>query len=148
VISKSYTIALLLIISFVFSCKPGTNQNMKETWKQEIRDAELSFAKLLSEEGMHKAFVTFASEDAVLLRNDSIINGKKEIDLFYKHNQTKKLTWSPDFVDVSNAGDLGYTYGHYVYSYKDSTGQEQVVKGIFHTVWKRQADGSWRFVWD
>ncbi len=31
---------------------------------------------------------------------------------------------------------------------KDSIGNDIDNKGVFHTVWKRQADGEWRFVWD
>ena len=62
--------------------------------------------------------------------------------------QDEKLIWKPDFVDVSASGDLAYTYGAYTYSYKDSTGAIVEQGGIFHTVWKRQADGGWRFVWD
>ena len=60
----------------------------------------------------------------------------------------ENLSWKPDFVDVSASGDLGYTYGHFTYSYTDSTGTIMESSGVFHTVWKRQADGSWLFVWD
>lgn len=36
----------------------------------------------------------------------------------------------------------------YTYSVTDSTGETKSSSGIFHTVWKRQADGTWKFVWD
>ncbi|MBL7111012.1 MAG: DUF4440 domain-containing protein [Bacteroidales bacterium] len=58
------------------------------------------------------------------------------------------LVWEPEFVDVEESGDLGYTYGSFVFTAKDSTGNDIESKGVFHTVWKRQADGEWRFVWD
>ena len=58
------------------------------------------------------------------------------------------LDWYPDFIEVSDAGDLGYTYGHYTFSATDAEGKPVQDAGIFHTVWKRQADGQWRFVWD
>ena len=58
------------------------------------------------------------------------------------------LVWKPDYVDVSESGDLAYTYGKYTFTSRDSTGRKVVSKGIFHTVWKRQEDGSWKFVWD
>ena len=31
---------------------------------------------------------------------------------------------------------------------KDSTGKTNENRGAFHTVWKKQKDGSWRYVWD
>ena len=59
-----------------------------------------------------------------------------------------KLEWIPDFVDVSASGDLGYTYGKYTITTIDSIGQTIKRGGIFQTIWKRQPDGRWRFVWD
>jgi ketosteroid isomerase-like protein len=59
-----------------------------------------------------------------------------------------KLEWTADFVDAASSGDLGYTYGHYTYTKTDSTGKPSVYKGIFHSVWKKQKDGKWKFVWD
>ena len=63
-------------------------------------------------------------------------------------DENVQLTWKADFVDVSASGDLGYTYGEYTYTYKDEAGNTLSEKGIFHTVWKRQKNGDWRFVWD
>ncbi|MEI9943504.1 MAG: DUF4440 domain-containing protein [Chitinophagaceae bacterium] len=58
------------------------------------------------------------------------------------------MTWTPDFIEVSENGDLGYTFGKYTWSTKDSAGQAQEYKGVFHTVWKKQEDGQWKYVWD
>ena len=98
--------------------------------------------------GLHDAFLAFAAEDATLMRNNELIIGKIAIDSFYLGKTSKGLIWQPDFIDVSTSGDLGYSYGHYTFSYVDSLGSEQENKGVFHTVWKRQEDGTWKFVWD
>ena len=58
------------------------------------------------------------------------------------------LVWEPDFIDVSVAGDLAYTYGKFTYTSITESGDTLTSKGIFHTVWKRQEDGSWKYVWD
>lgn len=137
--------ALLLIF---YSCETHHSKELTEQWKQEIRESEANFAAMLKEKGMHDAFVAFAAEDAVIMRNNTVIVGKKAIDLHFKNANTKSLTWTPEFIEVSSSGDLGYTYGLYQYTYKDSLGIEQIDIGIFHTVWKRQDDGSWKYVWD
>ena len=116
--------------------------------KQEIIETEQNFAKMAKEEGIYKAFTTYAANDAVLMRNDSLIIGKKAIELFYKNKNSKELSWKPDFVDVAASGDLGYTYGHYTYSYLDSNNKLVENTGTFHTVWKKQSNKTWRFVWD
>ena len=132
----------------LYSCTMDPDKKKIENWKQEIIETEQSFAKMAREEGIHKAFVTYAAEDAVLMRNNDLVIGKKDIDLLYKNQTSKGLAWTPDFVDVAVSGDLGYTYGHYTFSYIDSSGKTTENKGVFHTVWKRQSDGNWRFVWD
>jgi ketosteroid isomerase-like protein len=137
-----------LCLLFVLSCKQNKNEENKVKWKKEIIDAETKFANFLKEKGMHDAFVAFAADDAVLMRNNDLVIGKEAIDKRYSNLNSKNLDWKPDFVEVSNSGDLAYTYGKYYYTYKDSIGNEQVDTGIFHTVWKRQNDGSWKYVWD
>jgi ketosteroid isomerase-like protein len=43
---------------------------------------------------------------------------------------------------------MAYTYGKYTWRSKDTANQNASFSGIFHTVWKRQADGTWKYVWD
>ena len=139
---------IISICLFLVSCNTKPDKKLIEKWKQEVRDTELSFSKMAGEEGIYKAFKSFAAKDAVIMRNNELVEGLMNIDIHYKNQTSKGLAWSPDFVDVSASGDLAYTYGHYTYSYTDSTGRAVENKGIFHTVWKRQADGTWKFVWD
>ena len=143
-----YYFFLTAIILFIFSCETNNSKDLTEQWKQEIRESEANFAAMLNAKGLHDAFVAYAAEDATIMRENKVITGKMAIDEHYKNVDTKTLTWSPDFIDVSKSGDLGYTYGTYHYTYKDSIGEEHVNTGIFHTVWKRQEDGSWKYVWD
>ena len=119
-----------------------------EKWKNEIIEAEEQFAQKLKEDGLEKAFLAFAAEDAVLMRNNNLIIGKPDIAIYLKDKTTKKLSWKPDFVDVSASGDLAYTFGKYSFSYADENGIKKEDKGVFHTVWKRQTNGTWKFVWD
>jgi len=143
---KTFQILVILIL-LITSCKTETPMEHIEKWKEEIRQAEQDFAQMSEEKGIHDAFISFAAEDAVLKRGKLII-GKTAIDKYLENSTSKQLSWSPDFVDVSSSGDLGYTYGRYVYKYADSLGNLLEDIGIFHTVWKRQTDGSWKFVWD
>lgn len=120
-----------------------------EKWKQEILETENEFSKMAEEKGIRDAFVHFANDEAVLLRNNKLIKGKNSLYNFYNNlNPNQKLKWKPDFVDVALSGELGYTYGKYTLSSTDLEGKTITSEGIFHTVWKKQPDGNWRFVWD
>lgn len=142
---------LLVLIVFTVSCKNKTSMPDKEKYKQEIIQAERDFAKMVKEQGMQAGFTFFADSNAVIRRgNETLIKGKKEIEENYGNPRYKDvvLEWEADFVDVAASGDLGYTYGHYTFEAKDSTGNPIKSTGTFHTVWKRQLDGSWKYVWD
>jgi len=121
-----------------------------ETYKSEILETEHAFAEMVKKEGLKKAFLTYADDNAVLNRNNSIIKGKYEIEKYFDNQtlQDVKLEWKPNFIEVSESGDLAYTYGNYKFEAKETSGQIIKSNGIFHTVWKKQEDGKWLFVWD
>ncbi len=137
----------LICLPAIVSCKQTVNI---EGVKNEILQTERAFEKMVSEKGMAEAFYYFADENAAIRRgNDSLIIGKENIRLYYgkNANPNAKLSWTPDFIGVSDCGTLGYTYGKYVYTIQDTTGKNIEHKGIFHTVWKKQ-NNYWRYVWD
>ncbi len=138
---KAFVVLLLLVIS---SCTKPVDNEMS---KSEIIQAEKAFAQMAKEKGIAVAFVAFADTNAVIKRGNDLINGKRSIkDFYFSRPQKGELQWTPDFADAS--GDLGYTYGQFIFSEKDSFGNEVKTKGYFHTVWKKQKDGTWKFVWD
>ena len=130
------------------SCSHSVN---KEEIRNEIFQTEKAFEKMAVEKGVSEAFYYFADENAVILRaNDSIIKGKENIRTYYEKQKKNEATvnWTPDFIDVSDCGTLGYTYGNYVWKIKNENGETVEYKGIFHTVWKKQKDNEWKYVWD
>ena len=123
----------------------------KETSKEDIIAIEKQFEKKCKESGIAIAFYEFAADDAVIKReNDSLIKGKEAIKNYYSNPKYSKatVTWKPDFINVSDDGTRAYTYGKYVWTASDSLGSKKEFKGVFHTVWKKQKDGNWKYVWD
>lgn len=125
---------------------PGNND--QKSIVEVIKGVERDFADLVSKKGIHFAFVRYAADDAVLLRNNRIIQGKEQIDAFLRGNDATGLNWEPEFIDVADSGDLAYSYGKYTFTQINEKGAETVSEGIFHTIWKKQQDHSWKFVWD
>ena len=64
------------------------------------------------------------------------------------HRPGFSLTGSAYFTDVSEDGTLGYNYGRYEFRDPGAEGKEIVRGGWFLTLWKRQPDGSWKYVMD
>jgi ketosteroid isomerase-like protein len=59
-------------------------------------------------------------------------------------DSTRALRWVPDKAEVSADGTLGYTWGRWTMTVKDSTGSHQASQGRYLTVWRKQRDGSWK----
>ena len=146
---------IFLTLSILLSCSSPKRSNESkpdnENAKQEIEKAEKDFAQMAADKGIAEAFYFFADSNATIKRqNDTLIHGKEAIKIFYSAPFYQKATvkWSPDFVGASIDGDIGYTYGKYVWSSTDPAGNPITFNGVFHTVWKKQPDGSWKYVWD
>lgn len=141
---------ILFALPIIISCKAQRKLSRVSQGKQEIMAAEAAFARMSESDGITAAFSHFAAEDAVMDRNNELIKGKEAIMVYMKGKRWDgiSLEWAPEYVDVSQCGTLGYTYGKYTITLTDSLGKQERRQGTFQTIWKRQADGNWKFVWD
>ena len=146
---KQFSNVILAILCCFFSISCSIRHRASEYAKAEILATEKEFALLCKNEGIEKAFTSYASDEAIILLGDSLLKGRSEIQHHYSKPSyaTATLQWKPDFVDASASGEMGYTYGHYVFTSLGANGERKEYRGIFHTVWKKQ-DGKWKFVWD
>jgi ketosteroid isomerase-like protein len=104
----------------------------------EVVAAERAFAEAARTEGVNAAFLRYSAPDALLFQPGPT-NAKAALA---EHPiPPLKLDWWPAYAGVAQSGDLGFTTGPY------SIGGTQR-HGWYFTVWKRQADGSWRWVLD
>lgn len=138
--------ALLLAATLpVFAAVPD-----KEKFKAELVAVEQAFNAMAQEKGILPAFEHFAAPDVAFIDTDPRkYRGLEAVR--QRMGQTPagtRLTWSPMFTDVSDDGTLGYNYGRYEARGKNQEGTDVVRTGFFLTIWKRQADGTWKFVMD
>ena len=146
----------IILLFGVVSIFIGCNGNVANTknhsyYREQIYKAEEDFKNWAQTKGIADAFYQFADDNATIKReNDTLIKGKENIKLYYSDQKyaSAKVTWKPDFVEVSDDGTMAYTYGKYIWKSKDFQGKDVEFKGVFHTVWKRQKDGNWKYVWD
>lgn len=147
---NKHTIILFSFLWFLVSCNTSETKNNIEKWKAEIMQVEQDFNDLAQKIGLADAFYKYAAKDGVIRKSGKLVEGKIAIQEWIKNdvrpNQT--LTWTPTFIDVSRSGDLAYTYGDATFTIIDSLGNKKEKTSVYHTVWKRQEDGAWKFVWD
>ena len=118
---------------------------------QEMVKTEQAFSKMAEEKNTLDAFMAFIADDGLLFRPRAV-NGKKWM---IEHpppppkNPDKKplLAWQPKFAGMAASGDMGFTTGPWE-SKADIKDEKPQAYGHFVTVWKKQPDGSWKFVVD
>jgi ketosteroid isomerase-like protein len=112
-------------------------------------DLEAKFAADTAKGG-GAAFAKWFADDAVTLSNGKApLVGKAAIAADTNWSPANyQLTWTPEGGRMSPAGDMGFTWGHYEGHYKNRDGSPGVTSGRYMTVWKKQADGSWKVALD
>lgn len=141
----------LLVLYGITSLISCSTVKTEEVLKKEIVAVEKAFEKKCKDHGIAAGFYEFADEKAIIkLANDSLIKGRANIRNHFNNPRFQRATviWDAELVEVSKDGTLAYTYGRYLWIAQDSLGNQKEFKGVFHTVWKRQNDGKWKYVWD
>ena len=109
-----------------------------------------AFNKLSVEKGFVEAFLAYMADSAVLFPNGSNpISGRENIRKHFSEGSAGDvLTWKPLKAEVASSIDLGYTYGTSAYRSTGKDGRLAIHYGKYVTVWRKQADGSWKFILD
>jgi ketosteroid isomerase-like protein len=141
----------ILLLSFLVICfDSGSNVAQKKTQVNDLKamvETERAFSRTSEEKGTREAFDAFIADDGILFRPTPVFGKKWMQEHPLPASPTRSvLSWQPISADVSSAGDLGYTTGPWLLR-KDFDGKPKAF-GNFMTVWKKQANGSWRFVLD
>ncbi|HEX3366039.1 DUF4440 domain-containing protein [Phenylobacterium sp.] len=105
--------------------------------------AERAFGARAAQAGIAPSFLEFMTDDAIIFAPDVVL-----AKAFYGQAPAAKapgeggprLAWWPNFAGVARSGDLGFTTGPATINGK---------RGLFYvTVWTRQPDGGWKWVYD
>ena len=142
---SNHFFTLTVVMTLLSSCQ------RKEADPQVLIDTDLAFSEMSEAQGMSGAFIHYADTSVVMLRNEADpIQGKADLIEAYQGRDDSgfTLTWKPEHAEIAASGELGYTWGKYLISTRDSLGTEQKQAGYYVSVWKKQSDGEWRFVLD
>jgi ketosteroid isomerase-like protein len=135
------TILLILVVAVVAQGQSAL-QDMVKT--------EQAFSKMAEEKNTRDAFMAFIADDGLLFRPGAV-NGKKWMIEHpappAKDDKKPLLAWQPAYAGMAASGDMGFTTGPWE-AKADIKDEKPQGYGHFVTVWKRQADGSWKFVVD
>ncbi len=105
-----------------------------------LPDRERDRASLLAADRAHAQATDFLSafaDDATYLHPGArLVRGREAIRAVVK-DSLGPVTWTPEYADVSDDGNLGYTYGWT---------RQGDLQGKYLACWRRQAEQPWRII--
>ena len=139
----SFLIILLTLTSVV-----ATQRQPQKSPVAEMVETERAFARTSKEKGTTPSFLAFIADDGILFRPKAV-KGKQWLIANPPPATAKRpwLHWAPSYAFMAKSGDMGYTFGPWEYR-SDVKDKDAVAFGHFLTVWKKQADGTWKFAVD
>lgn len=135
----------LAIVAFAACAPKKNNEQDPDKNKAAMMQADRDFSAMSVDKGMKAAFLDYIDSNGILLRPNIVpIAGADAVDYLIAQNDADyTMQWAPKGAAVALSGELGYTYGTYKIQPKT---QDTIFYGTYVSIWKKQADGKWKFV--
>src|SRR5215472_1394020 len=135
----------IVITTFLFIACNSQQKDLSQQATREIVQADKDMNALASKEGFYKALLFYADDSVIKPQEGALpVIGKTTLEKYWSNKpDTKEISWEPYKAEAAKSGDWGYTLGNWKYSSKDT-----VLYGNYYTMWKKQANGTWRFTVD
>lgn len=136
----SLLISAVLLLSACASVTPPSDPALL---KEQVTAAEVAFAKTMADRDL-AAFSRFLSDEAVFVNRGKAVHGKQAISAEWKtfyELPRAPFSWEPDMVEVLPSGVLAYSTGPVM-------SPDGVLIARFNSIWRLEAPGQWRVVFD
>ena len=135
----------IVIAAVLFSSCSTGNEDLSKQSAEQIIKADLAMSDLATKEGFYQALLSYADDSLIIPRvgNLPMIGKAEVIKGWAEKPMIKELTWKPIRAEASESGEIGYSFGYAIYRGADTTTYTN-----YCTIWKKQKDGAWKFVYD
>ena len=138
---SSLFVLLLLLAGASRAEEPA--RSSPQALRDEVFATERAFAKTMADRD-HAAFRSFLAEETVFFSGEKALRGAEAVAAHWKRFYEGKeapFSWDPAQVEVLDSGTLALSTG----PVRDPDGK---VSGTFTSIWRREAPGKWRIVFD
>lgn len=134
----------IFFLSLIACEQPQTFTN------KDLMTVDAEFSAYSEANGPYEAWDRFLVDNAIGLPEGADFTWDKATarNAFAEFPETASLTWTPLGGDIAESGEVGYTYGRYIVRSIAPDGAITESHGKYITIWKRQADSSWKVVLD
>lgn len=145
---KKMILIALIIVTFI-SCNQQEVDTKTEGEKLMQTSREWS---QVAASGNADSILSYWTDDAIVISaGEENLKGKNSIRQMVEGSFKSpgfNISWEPKTAEISKSGDLGYLLETTKMTMTDSLGKASVQTFNAVTIWKKQADGSWKCVVD
>lgn len=145
---KKFIQLLMVVIVLGTVTFSASAQRVRRTSPEDaLRAADQNWLKVFAAKNVDRSVELCAADGSVLAPNAPIATGREGIGKLFTGFFALPgftISWKPERVAVARSGDLGYTSGAYHLTFTGPDGRPITDDGKYVTVWKKQADGSWK----
>lgn len=122
--------------------------------EKELMDVDRAFSRLSIQKGYLEAFYSYIADDGLTVSsggppaNKETYRKRVEALKMQANPIQVQLVWEPVLADVALSEDLGFTSGSFALTVTDPSGRKDVQRGYYLSIWTKQPDGTWKFVFD
>jgi ketosteroid isomerase-like protein len=136
----------VMFVGALLALSACASQTMKPDLAQaraQVEAAERAFARSMADRDL-AAFSRLVSKDAIFFTGPTPLRGKDAVVAFWSRffsAPAAPFSWAPDQVEVLASGDLALSTG----PVHDPSGK---LTNRFSSIWRQEAPGVWRIVFD
>lgn len=106
--------------------------------------AENAFAATSVQQNTRDAFLAYMDTSAIMFQKNAFTKAYPEWQA--REKRPGLLDWKPVVAEIAASGDWGFTTGPW--TFRAGATDTVSARGHFFTIWHRQPDGQWKFLFD
>lgn len=141
-IHKLFTLLILVVL---FGCKEKDIDTKAEGEK--LMQISREWSKSAATDNIEKTLSYWADDAVMMSSGQPTLKGKKAIREMVEGSSKIpgfQISWEPLSVSVSKSGDMAYMIEKNQITMNDSLGKPGTKYGTGVTIWRKEADGSWK----
>ena len=131
--------------------RPAAGLKAAKTEVDALLAADAAWLKAYQAKNAAAAAAFYDKDGAMLTPNRPRLTGKDALRKFIAKSFTLQdydIAWRPNKAEIARSGELGYTSGSYEMSFRPPRGRLFFDKGKYLMIWKKQATGAWKVLFD
>jgi ketosteroid isomerase-like protein len=134
---------MVIVMALVGACTVNAAASDNAALAEQVKAAETAFAASMAARDIG-AFGKYVSDEALFYGRVGVTRGKEAVIESWKgffEGPKAPFSWAPESVEVLDSGTLALSTG----AVRDPEGRQI---GTFNSIWRREADGKWRVIFD